>query len=201
MAHKKAGGSSRNGRDTAGRRLGVKKYGGQVVIPGKSEARQAGPKSSCSTSSSTSSSAGRASRCQREGRRFESGLVLHIKSPVSKAGGAFCLEHETGTRAHQCPLARSWPASSSCRRSTAYLHMVRLWFARSRFPREPDRAARITRQRGPLQVGGLSACHGAEAPILVSAPGHRAVALLLARCPGSPAPSVGLNRRARHVGV
>ena len=34
MAHKKAGGSSRNGRDSAGRRLGVKKYGGEVVIPG-----------------------------------------------------------------------------------------------------------------------------------------------------------------------
>ena len=34
MAHKKSGGSSRNGRDTAGRRLGVKKYGGETVIPG-----------------------------------------------------------------------------------------------------------------------------------------------------------------------
>ena len=34
MAHKKAGGSSRNGRDSAGRRLGVKKFGGEVVIPG-----------------------------------------------------------------------------------------------------------------------------------------------------------------------
>ncbi len=34
MAHKKAGGSSRNGRDSAGRRLGVKKYGGEIVIPG-----------------------------------------------------------------------------------------------------------------------------------------------------------------------
>ena len=35
MAHKKAGGSSRNGRDSAGRRLGVKKYGGEAVIPGR----------------------------------------------------------------------------------------------------------------------------------------------------------------------
>ena len=34
MAHKKAGGSSRNGRDTAGRRLGIKKSGGQAVIAG-----------------------------------------------------------------------------------------------------------------------------------------------------------------------
>ena len=34
MATKKAGGSSRNGRDSAGRRLGVKKYGGQFVLPG-----------------------------------------------------------------------------------------------------------------------------------------------------------------------
>ena len=34
MAHKKAGGSSRNGRDTAGRRLGIKKYGGESVVSG-----------------------------------------------------------------------------------------------------------------------------------------------------------------------
>ena len=34
MAHKKAGGSSRNGRDSEGRRLGVKKFGGELVIPG-----------------------------------------------------------------------------------------------------------------------------------------------------------------------
>ena len=37
MATKKAGGSSRNGRDSAGRRLGVKKYGGQIVNPGNKE--------------------------------------------------------------------------------------------------------------------------------------------------------------------
>ncbi len=42
MAHKKAGGSSRNGRDTAGRRLGVKLFGGQVAIPGNIIARQRG---------------------------------------------------------------------------------------------------------------------------------------------------------------
>jgi len=42
MAHKKAGGSSRNGRDSAGRRLGVKKYGGQAVIPGNIIVRQRG---------------------------------------------------------------------------------------------------------------------------------------------------------------
>lgn len=42
MAHKKAGGSSRNGRDTAGRRLGVKKYGGEAVIPGNIILRQRG---------------------------------------------------------------------------------------------------------------------------------------------------------------
>ena len=40
MAHKKAGGSSRNGRDSAGRRLGVKKYGGETVIPGNILVRQ-----------------------------------------------------------------------------------------------------------------------------------------------------------------
>ena len=44
MATKKAGGSSRNGRDSAGRRLGVKQYGGEVVIPGNIIVRQRGPK-------------------------------------------------------------------------------------------------------------------------------------------------------------
>ena len=44
MAHKKAGGSSRNGRDSAGRRLGVQKFGGEVVIPGNIIMRQRGTK-------------------------------------------------------------------------------------------------------------------------------------------------------------
>lgn len=44
MAHKKAGGSSRNGRDSAGRRLGIKKYGGEAVVPGNIIARQRGTK-------------------------------------------------------------------------------------------------------------------------------------------------------------
>ncbi len=44
MAHKKAGGSSRNGRDSEGRRLGVKKFGGEVVIPGNIIVRQRGTK-------------------------------------------------------------------------------------------------------------------------------------------------------------
>ena len=44
MAHKKAGGSSNNGRDSAGRRLGVKKSGGQAVIPGNIIIRQRGTK-------------------------------------------------------------------------------------------------------------------------------------------------------------
>ena len=44
MATKKAGGSSRNGRDSAGRRLGVKKYGGQLVLPGHIIVRQRGTK-------------------------------------------------------------------------------------------------------------------------------------------------------------
>ena len=42
MAHKKAGGSSRNGRDSDGRRLGVKKFGGEAVIPGNIIIRQRG---------------------------------------------------------------------------------------------------------------------------------------------------------------
>ena len=44
MAHKKAGGSSRNGRDSAGRRLGVKKFGDQRVVPGNIIVRQRGTK-------------------------------------------------------------------------------------------------------------------------------------------------------------
>jgi len=44
MAHKKAGGSSRNGRDSAGRRLGVKKSGGQAVLAGNIIVRQRGTK-------------------------------------------------------------------------------------------------------------------------------------------------------------
>ena len=42
MAHKKAGGSSRNGRDSNAKRLGVKKYGGEIVIPGNIIVRQRG---------------------------------------------------------------------------------------------------------------------------------------------------------------
>ncbi len=44
MAHKKAGGSSRNGRDSAGRRLGVKLFGGEHAIPGNILVRQRGTK-------------------------------------------------------------------------------------------------------------------------------------------------------------
>jgi large subunit ribosomal protein L27 len=44
MAHKKAGGSSRNGRDSAGRRLGVKRFGGQEVLAGSFIVRQRGTK-------------------------------------------------------------------------------------------------------------------------------------------------------------
>ena len=44
MAHKKAGGSSLNGRDTAGRRLGVKKFGGEAVVAGNIIVRQRGTK-------------------------------------------------------------------------------------------------------------------------------------------------------------
>ena len=44
MAHKKAGGSSRNGRDSAGRRLGVKKFGGESVLAANIIVRQRGTK-------------------------------------------------------------------------------------------------------------------------------------------------------------
>ena len=44
MAHKKSGGSSRNGRDSAGQRLGVKKFGGEAVAAGNIIVRQRGTK-------------------------------------------------------------------------------------------------------------------------------------------------------------
>ena len=44
MAHKNAGGSSRNGRDSAGRRLGIKKFGGESVLAGNIIVRQRGTK-------------------------------------------------------------------------------------------------------------------------------------------------------------
>jgi large subunit ribosomal protein L27 len=44
MAHKKAGGSSRNGRDSAGQRFGIKKYAGEKVVPGNILIRQKGTK-------------------------------------------------------------------------------------------------------------------------------------------------------------
>ncbi|HWA78985.1 MAG TPA: 50S ribosomal protein L27 [Acetobacteraceae bacterium] len=44
MAHKKAGGSSRNGRDSRGRRLGIKKFGGEAVVAGNIIVRQRGTK-------------------------------------------------------------------------------------------------------------------------------------------------------------
>ncbi|MBP02050.1 MAG: 50S ribosomal protein L27 [Rhodospirillaceae bacterium] len=44
MAHKKSGGSSRNGRDTAGKRLGIKRFGGENVIAGNIIVRQCGTK-------------------------------------------------------------------------------------------------------------------------------------------------------------
>ena len=43
MAHKKAGGSTRNGRDSESKRLGVKMYGGQAIVPGNIIVRQRGP--------------------------------------------------------------------------------------------------------------------------------------------------------------
>ncbi len=44
MAHKKAGGSTRNGRDSESKRLGVKKFGGEAVVPGNIIVRQRGTK-------------------------------------------------------------------------------------------------------------------------------------------------------------
>lgn len=49
MAHKKAGGSSRNGRDSVSKRLGVKKFGGEHVVPGNIIVRQRGSRFHCGT--------------------------------------------------------------------------------------------------------------------------------------------------------
>ena len=51
MAHKKSGGSSRNGRDSAGQRLGVKKFGGEAVLAGNILVRQRGTNSGRATTS------------------------------------------------------------------------------------------------------------------------------------------------------
>jgi large subunit ribosomal protein L27 len=70
MAHKKGQGSSRNGRDTAGKRLGVKKFGGQSVAPGNIIVRQRG----------TSFHAGRNVGCGRDYTLFalQPGVVQFI---------------------------------------------------------------------------------------------------------------------------
>jgi large subunit ribosomal protein L27 len=49
MAHKKAGGSSRNGRDSHSQRLGIKRYGGEIVVPGNILVRQRGTKVNAGT--------------------------------------------------------------------------------------------------------------------------------------------------------
>ena len=61
MAHKKAGGSSRNGRDSQAKRLGVKRYGGQFVLAGNIIVRQRGTNT---TRAKTSASA-RITPCSR----------------------------------------------------------------------------------------------------------------------------------------
>lgn len=49
MAHKKAGGSTRNGRDSESKRLGVKRYGGELVVGGNIIVRQRGTRLPCRT--------------------------------------------------------------------------------------------------------------------------------------------------------
>ena len=65
MAHKKAGGSSRNGRDTAGRRLGMKKYGGEHVLAGNILVRQRGTKGIPAPTSAWAPT----TRCSHRGRQ------------------------------------------------------------------------------------------------------------------------------------
>ena len=72
MAHKKAGGSSRNGRDSDGRRLGVKKFGGEQVIPGNILIRQRGTK-------------------YHAGRNVGMGVDHTL---FAKSAGAVCFEHK-----------------------------------------------------------------------------------------------------------
>jgi len=77
MAHKKAGGSSRNGRDSAGRRLGVKKFGGEAVVPGNIIIRQRGTKVHPGVNVGIGKDhtifalvEGRVSFCEKKGRSF-----------------------------------------------------------------------------------------------------------------------------------
>ncbi len=79
MAHKKAGGSSRNGRDSDGRRLGVKKYGGETVVAGNIIVRQRGTRVHAGANVGTGKdhtlfalSAGRVDFGMKRGRAFVS---------------------------------------------------------------------------------------------------------------------------------
>ena len=88
MAHKKAGGSSRNGRDSEAKRLGVKKFGGEQVVPGNIIIRQRGtrvyPGSNvgCGKDHTLFAlTAGRvAFRGGRQGRKF-----VHVEAPMPEA--------------------------------------------------------------------------------------------------------------------
>ena len=91
MAHKKAGGSSRNGRDSPGQRLGVKKFGGENVIPGNIIIRQRGtrfhPGSNVGMGKTTRSSPSRQAPCSSAvpGAPEPTSTSFHRYSPRSKA--------------------------------------------------------------------------------------------------------------------
>ena len=77
MAHKKAGGSTRNGRDSESKRLGVKKFGGQQVIPGNILVRQRG----------TRFHAGKNVGCGRDHTLYaksEGQVKFHVSGPLNR---------------------------------------------------------------------------------------------------------------------
>ena len=78
MAHKKAGGSTRNGRDSEAKRLGVKRFGGESVLAGSIIVRQRG----------TKFHAGANVGCGRERQKnTNAGLLLHARFPYRKFSG------------------------------------------------------------------------------------------------------------------
>ena len=146
MAHKKAGGSSRNGRDTAGRRLGVKKFGGEAVVPGNIIVRQRGTK-------------------WRPGDNVGVGKDHTIFALVE---GRVDFKTKDGGRSYVSvePHAGACRIAGLCRRRPADPAPSSKGEAGSRFPfffGEPDAAARA-KESGD-RVCARAACAGAVVPV------------------------------------
>ena len=116
MAHKKAGGSSRNGRDTAGRRLGIKKFGGEAVIAGNIIIRQRGTKWRPGTNVARRDHTifalidGKVEFKRRVGRPTCICPSRRCRPPPSKAPGPFAFRTGVGASRHPfCYVMRARP--------------------------------------------------------------------------------------------